>query len=525
MLFLFAYLCRRFYRGLIVQLVAFSLIWSPVMQARAIVPAAVVLVPAAVMMSRAFVIAATRVGSQLTHTDALAGVGLGLVAVAGANWTAVQGYAINAAANFHSNVTAGVATIASLASSVNVNSIVTDLATFSLSASGGYVYGTYGSTPTKAALPSDPGDTSFPSSPRWDGQPGFLPIAANSFSTVWNASGFRSYLCPLLSGGTGSTASTDACRTLPEMPFSTFNYGTQYQSIGIGCNDPRECAKAYLAARLVTLSMSKTGQQNEQLMHIYSSVISNVSVDLANCFDSRFTGSSSFSSYRCPATLNYQQQTHNGTTYSSPQPASETFNIDVTLNRPSFSQAATLNDYIERYPLAGSQPVTPASLAQIANAMFLAAANRAGYAGINYFPITAADFTAAAQPGEVVPLGSFTTPVTAAPGTGTGTGNPTAPGGSATVDLGPNPSIAQPTLEGIPTAAQIMSPIFDLFPSVRNFQVPGHTSQCPSFVVPFFGQDYGTTKHCELLESQRGPLGAAALVGWSITALIIVLGA
>lgn len=526
MLLLLAYLCRRFFRGFVVHLVAFSLIWSPVMQARAVGPA-VILVPAAVMMARAFVVAATRVGAQLTSTNVAAGSGLALVALAGENWTAVQGYTINAAANFHANVTAGVATLASVASSVNVNTIVTDLATFSLSATAGSVYASYGQTPTKQALPADPGDTSFPVSPRWDGQPGYLPIAGNSFSTVWNASGFRSYLCPLLSGGTGSDASAQACRNLPEMPFSTYNYGTQYQSIGVGCNDPKECAKAYVAARLVTLSMTASGQANGQGMLYYANIISNVSVDYASCYDARFAGSSVFNNYRCPVTLNYQQQMHTGAgVYSGAQGMTENFNIDVTLNRPSFSQAQTLNDFIDRYPLAGSQPVTAQSLAQIANAMFAAAAGRAGYQGINYFPITAADFTAAAQPGEVVPLSSLTTPVSAAGTTpGTGTGNPTAPGGTATVDLGPNPGIAQPALEGIPTAAQIMAPIFDLFPSLRNFQVPGHTSQCPPFVVPFFGQDYGTTKHCELLESQRAPLGAAALVGWSIAALIIVLGA
>lgn len=525
MLLLLVYLLRRFYRGFIVHLVAFSLIWSPVMQARAVAPA-VILVPAAVMMARAFVVAATRVGAQLTATNVAAGSGLALVALAGENWTAVEGYTINAAANFHASVTAGVATLASMASSVNVNSIVTDLATFSLSATSGSVFASYGNTPTKQALPADPGDTSFPTSPRWDGQPGYLPIPGSSFSTVWNTSGFRSYLCPVLSGGIIADPTADACRSLPEMPFSTYNYGSQYQSIGVGCNQPLECAKAYVAARLVWLSMYPGTQSNGQGQLFYANIVSNVSVDYGSCYDSRYAGSSIFSSYRCPITLRYQLQTHAGSgSYSAAQPVTENFNIDVTMNRPSFSQAQTLNDFIDRYPLAGSQPVTNTSLAQIANAMFLAAANRAGYQGINYFPITAADFANAAQPGEVVPLSSFITPVTAAPGTtpGTGTGNPPATG--STVDLGPNPGIAQPTLEGIPTAAQIMAPIFDLFPSLRNFQVPGHTSQCPPFVVPFFGQDYGTTKHCELLESQRGPLGAAALVGWSIAALIIVLGA
>ncbi len=524
MLILCIYLCRRFYRGFVVNLVAFSLIWSPVMQARAI-PPAVILVPVAVMMARAFVVAATRVGAQLTATNVAAGSGLALVALAGENWTAVQGYTVNAAADFHTAVSAGVASFASLASSVNVGTIVTDLATFALSPTAGSVYASYGNTPTKQAIPADPGDPSFPQAPRWDGQPGYLPIAGNSFSTVFNASGFRTYMCPLLSGGTIYDASALACQSLPEMPVSTFNYGAQYQSIGIGCNHAPECAKAYAAARLVTLSMSLSGQLDPQGRRTYASVISNVSADFASCYDSRLSGSGTFTSYRCPTTLRYEQQVSEGTGYSSPQPVTENFNVDVTINRPSFSQAGSLNDFIDRYPLAGSLPVTNGSMAQIANAMFAAAANRAGYQGINYFPITAADFQAAAQPGEVVPLGSFITPVSAAPGTtpGTGTGNPPATGG--TVDLGPNPGVAAPTLEGIPTAVQILSPVFDLFPSLRNFSVPGHTSQCPSFSFNVFGHDIASSKHCELIEGQRSAFGAAALAMWTIATVIIVLGA
>lgn len=522
MLLLLAYLVRRFYRGFVVHLVAFSLIWSPVMQARA-VPPAVILVPAAAMMARAFVVAATRVGAQLTATNVAAGSGLALVALAGENWTAVQNYSVNAMAAFHTNISAGVASVAALASSNGINSIVTDFATYTMSGAGGTVYSSWGRTPPRDALPVDPGDVSFPSTPRWDGNPGFLPIAGNSFSTVFNVSGFKTYLCPILNVGANPEPTAQACQTLPEMPFSTFNYGTQYMSIGIGCAYAPECAKAYVAGRLVSLSNQTSNVTDGQGRRIYLNIVSNVAVSYSNCFDSRYTGNASFSSFRCPAALTYDIRTFSGLEYSPPQTYTENYNIDVVLNGPPISQSQTLNDYIDRYPLSGSHPVTPATLASIANAMFSAAANRAGYSGINYFPITAADFTAAAQPGEVVPLSSMVTPIAAAPGTGTG--NPTAPGGTATVDLGPNPGIAQPALEGIPTAAQIMAPIFDLFPSLRNFQVPGHTSQCPPFVVPFFGQDYGTTKHCELLESQRAPLGAAALVGWSIAALIIVLGA
>lgn len=523
MLILFAYLVRRFHRGLVVYTVAFSLIWSPVMQARAVVPAvAAVAVPVAAMVGRAFLAAVARMGPQVTVSNVLYGGGLAAAAYAGENWTEISGYAANSAASFHSTVSAGVASFASLASSLNINSLVTDFGTFSLSATSGNVYASYGNTPTRPSLPADPGDTSFPSSPRWDGQPGYTPIAGKSFSSVYNTSGFKNYLCPVLSGGTGSDASALACQSLPEMPYSTFPYNAQYQSIGVGCNYPTECAQAYIAARLVTLSMTTSAQSDGTGRRYYQSIISNVSVDYASCYDSRFTGSGTFTSYRCPTTLNYQMQPFIGSgAYGPAQAVTENFNIDAIITRPSFSQAGTLNDFIDRYPLAGSHPVTNATLAAITNAMFQAAASRPGYAGINYFPITAADFQAAAQPGEYVPLGSMVLPLAAVPGTGTG--NPPAPGGA--IDLGPNPGVAAPTLEGIPTAAQILAPVFDLFPSLRNFSVPGHASQCPAISFTVFAADIATAAHCDLIEGQRSAFGAASLAMWTILTVLIVLGA
>lgn len=526
MLVLCLYLCRRFYRGFVVHLVAFSLIWAPVMQARAIPPVAVALVPAAVMLARVFATAAARVGPQLTYTNAAAGTGLALVALAGENWTSVQEYAVSAAAAFHTTISNGATSVASLASSLAVNSLVTDFATYSLNAAGGSVFSSYGRTPTRDPLPAEPGDPAFPSSPRWDGNPGFQPIPGASFSTVWNASGFKTYLCPVMNTGPTSDVMAQFCSGLPEMPFSTFNYGTQFSQIGIGCNYPTECAQAYVAARLVQLSHAPSNTTDNQGHRVYLNIISNVTVQNASCYDSRFAGNPTFNSWRCPVTLGYEIQQWSGLQYSAPSPVSEQYNVDVIMNAPPISQAGSLNDYIDRYPLAGNHPVTPATLAQIANAMFSAAAAKPGYVGINYFPITAADAVSAAQPGEVVPLSSMVAPIAGAPttpGTGTGTGNPPATGG--TIDLGPNPGVGAPTLEGIPTAAQILAPVFDLFPSLRNFSVPGHTSTCPPLQLTLFNQDISSSKHCEVIEGQRSAFGAAALAMWTILTVVIVLGA
>lgn len=520
-------LLRRFHRPMFSLILAVQLAWAPVQQARAIAPLAPVAIAIAVFAGRAFVAAAARMGAQLTYTSAAtATAAAGGAYLVDRNWPDIVEYNKNAAPSYGTSVSNGVPSYASMASGVNVNTVQTDTTSYSWSPLPGAVTANVGNVPIKDALTPDNDAGDFPSTVRWDGYRKYQPIAGSSFSTVWNSSGFKAYLCPVLSPSINEPDAS--CRTLPEMPFATYKYQTQYQSIGAGCIDANTCARAYVAGRLVHLSgtLSTSGYQNEQGQAWYQQAIQNVTTNFGACYDSRYSQYNNFGGYRCPVTLSYSQA------YLSPG-QTPTFNsvtenlvIDVTLIRPSFSTGTSLNDYIDRYPAAGMEPIVPSSLANVLNAMFQAAASRAGYEGVNYFPITAADAAAALQPGEMVPLSELVKPIPAS-GTGTqpgtGTGNPTAPG--TTVDLGPNPAIAAPTLEGIPTAAQILAPIFDLFPSLRNFTVPGHTSQCPQFVVPFFGQDIATTKHCELIEGQRSAIGAAALVGWSIAALVIVLGA
>lgn len=520
-------LLRRFHRPLVAVVVSFQLAWAPVHQARAALPLAVV--PIAILAARVFATAVARIGPSVSYTSvATATAAAGGAAWLDSHWDEIAQYNRNSSPSYATSVSAGTSSYASMASGANVNTVQTDTTSYSWSPLPGAVSASIGNVPMKDALPADNSAVDIPYETRWDGYRKYKPSAAYSFSTVWNASGFKAYLCPVLSPSINEPDAT--CRTLPEMPYSAWKYQAQYISIGAGCNEPMDCARAYVAARLVQLSGTLNGSYgtNAQGQAYYMMAIQNVSTNYGACFDSRYSQYNNFSSWRCPVALSYSQA------YLSPgqtptfQNVTENLNIDVTLQRPSFMTGTSLNDYIDRYPLAGSEPIMPASLANVFNAMFQLAANRAGYEGIRYFPIVAADVAGALQPGEMVPLSQLVAPIpTSGAGTqpGTGTGNPTAPGGTTTVDLGPNPAIAAPTLEGTPTAAQIMSPIFDLFPSLRNFTVPGHSSQCPTLSIPLWGQTITATAHCDLIESQRGAIGSAALVGWSIAAIIIVLGA
>ncbi len=531
LLYFFSRLASRFYRPLVSVLLSVQLAMAPVQHAQAFVPAVAVVVPISVFAARVFMLAASKVGSGLTAagltaTQAAAGgiFGAGLLIYADKNWPEIVDYNINSSPSYGTGVSNGVPSFASIAGAVNVPTVKTDTTGYSWSVVGGMVTSSVGDVPSKNALPGDDNPSQFPSELRWDGYPKYQPMSGTSFSTVWNGSGFKHYLCPVLSPSLNEP--DVACQGLPEMPYATYKYQSYYQSIGAGCIDPRECVKAYLAARLVHLSGALGSGTTSQGQPYYQRAIQNASATYGACFDSRTSQYGRFFGYVCPATLTYSQAILSPGMQPTFTDVTENLVINPTLLGPSFSNAASLNDYIDRYPLAGNEPLMPDSMAVIFNAMFSVASARAGYSGLGYFPITAAHVSAALEPGEYVPLSELIKPISASgSGSTPGTGNPTAPGGSVTVDLGPNPGIGAPTLEGIPTAAQIMSPIFDLFPSLKNFQVPGHTAQCPALVIPLWGQEVSTNKHCELIEGQRQALGAAALVGWSIAAIIIVLGA
>lgn len=524
MLYLCLYLSRHHLRplarDLVLFLVAFVLVWAPVREVRAALPVAVAL---EVVLSRVFVAAATRVGPALTTTTGQ--TGLAVIGMAQVQYLNNLESLKASAASYHHSVSGGVPSLGGIASSVGVSSVNTDTTSYSWAPTAGTVTSSVGNVPMKDAIAGMQGYTNWPQQARHDGYTAWRPVLANTYSTVYNQSGFKTYLCPVLSPVLDGAAGI--CRTLPEMPYAEFAYGVQYGSFGIGCTAPLDCAIAVVAGRLAALShtINQSAGTDPQGRAYYQYGIVGPSADFGSCYDPRYSQYSAFSGYRCPVALTYSQATLSPGQSPAVQNVTENLVIDVLVQRPSFSTAQTLPQYIDRYPLAGNEPMSPASIATLANAMFLQASSRAGYAGINYFPITAADATASLTGDEMVPLSSLVAPIgTAAPGTTPGTGNPSVPG-NPTLDLGPNPAIPAPTLEGIPTAAQIMAPIFDLFPSLRNFEVPGHTSTCPGLSLPLWGQTVSTNAHCEVIESQRSLIGSAALVGWSIAAIIIVLGA
>ena len=192
----------------------------------------------------------------------------------------------------------------------------------------------------------------------------------------------------------------------------------------------------------------------------------------------------------------------------------------------------------------------PQIIADIANEFWKAAASAPGYNGLPYDatqPITSADAAAwqAANPGYWPNVGDFVAPQ-AAPSGGTAATPFTMPTSTKPVssadpatqpntgtnpsteplqNLGADPGIGAPSLEAIPTAQQILSPLMNLFPSLRNFVVPGLDAACPHWSFVVFNRQITLSDHCSLLESIRPTLYAAMAVAYALLALLIVLAA
>jgi len=208
----------------------------------------------------------------------------------------------------------------------------------------------------------------------------------------------------------------------------------------------------------------------------------------------------------------------------------------------------SISDSVADVPAAEmALPVNPELLAKAVNDQWAAAAAQPGYAGLPFSPsdpVTVADVQTyqAANPAAYPTVGDFLSPAVApsgqtgagtvvapsatpAPGTTTSPGINPAPAGSPQVNLGVDPVIGLPNLESTPTASGILAPILGLFPSLKSFVVPSHSSVCPSPSMDLFGKTLVLDGHCTLLEAVRPTLYAVMAFVWVVIGLFIILAA
>ena len=149
-------------------------------------------------------------------------------------------------------------------------------------------------------------------------------------------------------------------------------------------------------------------------------------------------------------------------------------------------------------------------------------------------PITEADVSAfrAANPTfPVSTVGDLAQPLSATDPLGqaaasSSTGTPVNPAASSPlVNLGADPGIGSPNLEATPTGAQILQPLTQLMPDLRNFQVPAHVATCPKPSFDLFGKTVVMDGQCTVFENIRGELYNAMVLAFLLVALFIVLSA
>lgn len=163
----------------------------------------------------------------------------------------------------------------------------------------------------------------------------------------------------------------------------------------------------------------------------------------------------------------------------------------------------------EAIPMPRQQPITPADVARTKNP--------------NAVP-SVEDWWSPSAPASEPDRVPLPAPNTQTPGD-TPKLDPATPGQGTQVDLGADPNTPAPTLETTPTILQIIGPILDLMPELRNLQIVDQPGQCPQGSFFAFNRTYVLNSHCDLINSNRAVIEAAMTTVWVILAMFIVLRA
>ena len=191
--------------------------------------------------------------------------------------------------------------------------------------------------------------------------------------------------------------------------------------------------------------------------------------------------------------------------------------------------------------------LNPTVIAGLANAAWKNAASQPGYDGLPYpqsNPVTSAEVSTweQANPNYSPSVRDFTSPMSASPATNyslpinpsaatttpatTPNANTTNPASAQPLtNLGSDPGTPAPTLEQTPTARQIIQPLLDLFPDLKNYNPSMSVGSCPRPTLNLFGQTQTMEAHCTILENNRAVIHAAMVLAFSLLALLIVLSA
>lgn len=161
-------------------------------------------------------------------------------------------------------------------------------------------------------------------------------------------------------------------------------------------------------------------------------------------------------------------------------------------------KAATQENY-KGIPISATNAVTASEIKELLKGQ-----------NITYYDLTQTFYNENKIP-QVVVLPETITP----PDTGT----------DGKVDLGENPNTPSPEIEKPPTGEEILKPLTELMPDVKNLNIAAKDVQCPKWEFELWEKKYSFDSHCTLLEKIRPVLKAVFLLIWGIVSLRIILSA
>ncbi|MFZ6864693.1 hypothetical protein ACO0K7_18880 [Undibacterium sp. Ji67W] len=199
-------------------------------------------------------------------------------------------------------------------------------------------------------------------------------------------------------------------------------------------------------------------------------------------------------------------------------------------------------------PESRTEPISPDTLAKLADQAWMKAAAQPEYKGVPYTPtqpIVTADAAKwqSENPKDTPKLGDLLRPAnnpgnSSVPISQTVTADvPKDPKpdpaavqnvnvvNAPKVDLGTDPNIAAPTLETTPDALVTLYPLITLFPELKNYQTPQHISECPKPQFSVFGKSFTMDSHCNLVEQNRLAIASVMAVVWVLVGIFILLSA
>ncbi|NHB63726.1 hypothetical protein C5472_22395 [Photorhabdus sp. RW14-46] len=205
----------------------------------------------------------------------------------------------------------------------------------------------------------------------------------------------------------------------------------------------------------------------------------------------------------------------------------------------SFPEIRSDVDYDKFYDEAKDVNVSPDFLAKFLNNMMLKASLLPDYEGVpvtSSNPVTAAEINAALG-SNTVSLQDLLNGIQISPELKpevlTQTNPLTNPKpepdkpspDTPSVSLGENPGIPAPSLDDVPSGDEILNPLKNLMPEVKNMSISSKDVRCPVWSFELWDNKYSIDSHCELLEKIRSLLKAVFLLIWGIISLRIILTA